>query len=140
MTKKTDTSLLHLASRHRFPQAISLLLAQKVDVNAEHPYTHDTALHEALRCQSNDETYQTITLLLNAGADANVENIWGKTPLDFACEHNDKSIVELLLVCESYAEERMLASTSNDIKNLLLQHLPAQRKSWWSAWCCSRNR
>ena len=46
-----------------------------------------------------------VTLLLDAGADTNVKNNWGNTPMHMAADKGNTDIVMLLL--DGGAEERM---------------------------------
>ncbi len=85
---------LHLAVRLGHMRVVETLLSEKrkVDVNA---YDNDgwTALH--LACEIGN--VEMAKLLLDAGAQVDSQNKYGRTPLHWACEKNHFPVVKLLV-------------------------------------------
>ena len=69
-----------------------LLLNNKININ-HHDNYGDTALHWSIRLKLRKEI---IKLLLDYGAEVNIKNNKGKTPLDIAIEKGDTEIINLL--------------------------------------------
>ena len=80
------------AVRDRNATAVRALLQQRVDVNASQP-DGATALHWA----AHWDDVETADLLLRAGAEVNVANELGVTPLDLACENRSFGMVSRFL-------------------------------------------
>lgn len=95
-----DTEMLPLSAvAVRYPgnesvdtHMAELLLAAGADVNARTPYSQRTSLHEAAAAGKEG----LVILLLNNGADPNVRDWKGLTPLDLALEFGRREIGELL--------------------------------------------
>jgi uncharacterized protein len=80
------------AVQRRDKQAVSSLLKQKADVNAQQG-DGTTALHWAAYLDDAEMT----ALLIRAGAQANTPNHYGVTPLVLAAENGNAAIIEQLL-------------------------------------------
>lgn len=80
------------AARRQDKQAILSLLAKKADVNAIQP-DGATALHWAVYA----EDAETTALLIRAGANVNIRNNYGVSPLAVAARHGSANIVEQLM-------------------------------------------
>lgn len=80
------------AVKSKDQSAIHTLLGKHVDVNAPQA-DGTTALHWAA---DQDDT-ETAKLLVRAGANAKVANLYGVTPLSLACTNGNADLIELLL-------------------------------------------
>lgn len=78
----------------RYFQTISFLLELGYDVNAKDA-DNDTALITC--CRQDSSNHKPVELLLNAGAEVNVVNVDGMSPLHYAVEHDHVDIANLLL-------------------------------------------
>ena len=81
------------AVRNQDHEAVRVLLAEQIDVNAPQP-DGATALHWAVHW----EDLELADLLIDAGADVNVANDLGVTPLVMACTSGHAALVGRLLV------------------------------------------
>jgi len=81
------------AVRNQDHEAVRVLLAEQIDVNAPQP-DGATALHWAVHW----EDLELADLLIDAGADVNVANDLGVTPLVMACTSGHAALVDRLLV------------------------------------------
>jgi len=100
-----------------------------------------TALHIACRNSFRDNSIVMIEFLLNNGADPNLKNSFGYTPLDLASKHsplevvkfliengavpvnNETKIIKLELENEALRKDvSVLQKEMGDIKNLLKEH------------------
>ena len=59
-------------------------------------------------------------LLINAGADVNVKNQFGETPLSYAVKGNHERTVRLLLENGAKIEKQMIAAAKGEVQELLL--------------------
>src|SRR3990167_747794 len=90
---KTGYSLLCFAIHYGKLKSVQFLLEKGADVHQKNTNVHDeTPLHLA----AQDYNLYIIKLLLQYGADINVVNGKGQTPLMFACEHLDADIQFLI--------------------------------------------
>lgn len=121
IVKKTDINgwtLLHYATMCNWLRMVQLLIQNGADVNAKEKNLEQTPLHfiifaignflrdSASRNKDNTEAYipkliQTLSLLINAGADVNAQDRNGKTPLHHAVERGCFALVQQLLVYSS---------------------------------------
>jgi ankyrin repeat protein len=76
---------LHLASVSRSHRAVSALLDAGANIHARSVFGH-TPLHLAVGPTISEELLETVRVLVSAGADRNVADQKGKTPLDEARE------------------------------------------------------
>jgi ankyrin repeat protein len=88
----TDENALFAATRWSHPEIVRYLLAQGAEVNARRMSNGETALYEALRNRSFD----ILTLLTQSGADVNLPNRSGDSPLMIASLEDDIEIIEFL--------------------------------------------
>src|SRR5262245_43979862 len=79
------------AARRQDKQAVLSLLAKKADVNARQP-DGATALHWAVYA----DDAETTALLIRAGANVNVANAHGVSPLAIAARQGNANILDLL--------------------------------------------
>ncbi|MCU7667190.1 ankyrin repeat domain-containing protein [Bacillus thuringiensis] len=78
----------------RYFQTMAFLLELGYDVNAK-DIDNDTALITC--CLQDSSNHKPVKLLLNAGAEVNVVNVDGMSPLHYAVEHDHVDIAKLLL-------------------------------------------
>jgi ankyrin repeat protein len=93
-----DRSLLHFAidnCEDNYYEAIELLINSGADINSTQSHTKETPLHRV--CARIRPRMDVVKLLLERGADVNIENISGKTPI-FHCNFSfSVELLELLL-------------------------------------------
>jgi len=77
---ETAQSQLYMASFWGLPDVIKVLIESGADPNISNKNTHWTPLHAA----AFQEHGKVIMMLLEAGADPEAEDLWGRTPKDFA--------------------------------------------------------
>jgi len=99
-TDKNGVTPLHHAVRFRSPAAVEFLLGQGANVNQVCKRSGSTALHRAVTSTGapetagkHDEAKEIIKLLLKFGADPNIKNKSGKTPIDYV---RDEEVLRLL--------------------------------------------
>src|SRR5438876_6866558 len=80
------------AAMHEDAVAVKSLLQQKADVNAALP-DGATALHWA----ANADDLDTVSLLIQAGANVKAKDRYGFTPLYFACTNGSAAVIRKLL-------------------------------------------
>jgi ankyrin repeat protein len=80
------------AAQRQDRQAVQALLAKKADVNATQP-DGATALHWAVYGQD----VETTALLIRAGANVNVKNNYGVSPLAVAAKHGNANLIGQLM-------------------------------------------
>jgi ankyrin repeat protein len=83
---------LHAAAYAGRTEAAKLLIQYKVEIDKQGPYNGYTALHDAI-WQGHIETAKVI---LAAGANLNLKNHQGQTPLEFARARGNQELVALL--------------------------------------------
>lgn len=88
-------SPLHLAAAFGTPEAVRILLENgaPVDAVSKNPQTNQP-LHAALALGRNPES---VSLLLNAGADPNARQTAGFTPIFSAAAANRRDLIEILI-------------------------------------------
>jgi ankyrin repeat protein len=89
-----NVTVLMAAAMGGDPATVQLLIETGVDVNARDSYG-DHALNWNLYFDHPD--IEVVRLLLDAGSDLNYVGYGGRTTLDFAIEHGDQDIVDLLV-------------------------------------------
>jgi ankyrin repeat protein len=86
---------LHLASAFAGPEAVTLLLEHGAHV---HQISHNPLRNQALHASiALGKSVETVTLLLDAGADLNATQAGGFSPLHQAAANGKKDVVILLL-------------------------------------------
>jgi ankyrin repeat protein len=83
---------LHAAAYAGRTEAAKLLIQYKVEIDKQGPYNGYTALHDAI-WQGHVETARVI---VEAGANLNLKNHQGQTPLEFARARGNRELVALL--------------------------------------------
>ncbi|KAK1705412.1 ankyrin repeat-containing domain protein [Colletotrichum lupini] len=95
------TPLMHAAgSSEGQPDMVEYFLKRTKDVNERGSLRGGTALMilcTHLRTRDEDLMARLVTSLLDAGADPNISDKWGETPLVNPCSVGDAAMVELLL-------------------------------------------
>lgn len=81
----------HYSNDNKFLQLIEWLIANNIAINATN-ITGDTSLHAA--CLLNNNTLTK--LLIDHGANIEIANSFGVTPLYIACSNDNKEIINLL--------------------------------------------
>jgi ankyrin repeat protein len=87
---KTD-ALFSLSQRNKI-NVLTYLINKGVDINVKLEINGDTPLH----CAAAFGHYEVVQLLLNSGADKNIKNKFGMTPLTYAKNNNHTEIINLL--------------------------------------------
>lgn len=123
---------IEIASRRRYRPVneaaksglacLELLIAAGANVTAGHHHGFDTLLHVLLSDMAEEEIYEAVQLLLDAGANINVKDSSGQTPLIRACYGNHTKSVKLLI--ERGAD---LTSHNNSGDNALLYAIRGNR-------------
>ena len=118
ITREPDSfTLLHLAVDHRHHGLTELLIQHAAGLNSglldKPDHSRRTPLH--LACYNGDEPM--VRLLLNAGADSSLKDLWQQTPEDVARIRNHWHLLPLLAPSESTAP----AQLSNTDYRLTLQ-------------------
>ena len=82
-----------------FPDLYQLLIDRGADVNVQDSEEGNTALIRELEYyqQGNHNQLQIIIMLLENGADPNIQNFENKTALMYANEKGDQQIIDLLI-------------------------------------------
>lgn len=123
-------SPLHLAAFFGHPEVVSLLIDRGADVNrvSGNPM-RVVPLHSALAHRHADAVFRTAELLLSRGAEVNIEQVGGWTPLHQAVTHRLTDLVKLLLTYGADPEvkaqngktpiEMALQSGDRELLNLL---------------------
>ena len=88
--ERGETPLIIAAKSNKSSIMLELLKNQNLDVKAKGTYTGNTALHHA----QNTMIAQT---LVQKGADVNAHNNYNSTPLMYACQRGNISVVKTLL-------------------------------------------
>jgi ankyrin repeat protein len=75
------------AAEDKYCEILSLLIEKGINVNCQDSYGRQTLLHKAVK----NGLYNIVQILLNKGADLNIKNKSGQTPvmLLFDCQHHD---------------------------------------------------
>ncbi|SRR5258706_11589985 len=89
---RIEDTLLVFASRNNSPSVISRLIQKGMQVNEHHYPSRITALHNAV----GGKQYGIAELLLEAGADANIPDAKGVTPIDLATNMKDEKMLHIL--------------------------------------------
>lgn len=100
MADYTEEPLQTLTYDHASLEEIEAELANGADVNMQDDYG-DTPLHNLFYSDGAD--YDTVQLLLDAGADVTIENMDGDTALDLATDYTVQD-AEVIALLESYME------------------------------------
>eukprot|EP00112_Aurelia_sp_Birch-Aquarium-sp1_P023133 Seg6780.1 transcript_id=Seg6780.1/GoldUCD/mRNA.D3Y31 product="Homeobox protein Wariai" protein_id=Seg6780.1/GoldUCD/D3Y31 len=79
-TKETSKSQLYVASFWGLHDVVKALIENGTDINCQNDKTKWTPLHAA----AFQEHGKVIMLLLESGADPEIEDFWSRTPKDFA--------------------------------------------------------
>lgn len=99
-TDSVGNTALHLAARHGSLECLDHLLDQDaIDLDARNRMEGDTALHLAVRLASRGDegaALEIVEFLIDAGADTQVKNRRGDTPLDLVPE-DQQSLKDALL-------------------------------------------
>jgi ankyrin repeat protein len=91
-----ETPLMY-AIMHKNMNAISALCRNKnIQINKQDNYGNTALMHCLINYANNPETTQIISLLLAHGAEPEIENKDGVSPLNFAKNINDASLINLL--------------------------------------------
>jgi ankyrin repeat protein len=109
----TGWTALHFACEANQVAVAELLLDKGADVNAVTTDWGATPLHLAL--SGNPNAVLLVALLLQRGADANVHNRDGVTPLQLATDLNDKLSIRALLKRGAQTDERSRAMMAGDV-------------------------
>lgn len=89
-------ALIPAAEKGHLDNVRLLLTDSQVDINHQNDYGY-TALIEAVALTDGSKVYQDIVKeLVDAGADQNLRDRYGKTALDYAKEQDYKKMIELL--------------------------------------------
>ena len=90
--EKEQRALWHAAGSGEVDEVKGMMRAGRVDVNWRTPDVKSTALHQAAMYGRAE----TAAALLSYGADPNVANIYGETPMHFAAKHGHPTVVAVL--------------------------------------------
>ena len=89
-----DQTLLHLAARYEYNNMAKILIeANKVDVNVRRHKDGRTPLHYATKFTNRG----CAKILIDCGADVNVQDFTGTTPLHLAAQFDSVECARLLL-------------------------------------------
>lgn len=109
---------LHWAAAHDDPAGVQDALAQGANVNIKSPHMQDTALHVA----AMNGNVETMRVLLDAGADPNLRNLDGRTPLHEAAFCYEKKPEVWRLLIEHGAQPNLAAHdgvTAGKLRDML---------------------
>ena len=97
---------LHLACREGLSVMVALLIEAGADVNCSSPRTREQPLHLATKFAVTNSAI--VSYLLDHGANPEIQTVQGDTPLHLACMNNNMDKVELFLVSDKAARNRLL--------------------------------
>ena len=103
---------LHDAAHFAKADMVKLLIDNGADFRLKESYAGATPLHEAVKVNSRKHNTETVIVLLDAGADIEVEDNRGKTPLD---EAKNWSTAKTVKVLESTLARRRMAAEKFEI-------------------------
>ena len=90
-------NLIYIAARQRKYHLVDILVKNGVDVNVRNK-NGETPLLCAIKSTENQRpNVDMVRLLLEYKADVNCRDMWGKSALHYASNHNNSTIIELLL-------------------------------------------
>lgn len=128
MTNDNYESPLFIATQINDLKAIRILLGARASTSIGNRRTKETPLHIAVE----NENFEAVSELLNASADANAQDFWGRTPLYIAAEKGNKPIAEALISKQAdsyiqamYGNSPLYVAAANgkvDLVDLLLSH------------------
>lgn len=120
ITNKQGAPALHVAVGTAHDEAtVPLLVKNKVDVNAQNVVTKNTALHLAVEYKRP----RILLFLLDRGADMNLSNKQGWTPLQLAAKTDNCEALTLLLDRGAQVESRPQSGPT-------ALHLAASARNW----------
>ncbi|XP_021267295.1 ankyrin repeat domain-containing protein 61 [Numida meleagris] len=125
-TAKSSWTPLHIAAGSLNTEATAALIASGANTNSAIPNCGRTALHVAVRAASSKASrilgvnIDCISLLLSNGANVNIPDREGRTPVHEACSGGRRKIVDLLL--EYKADMNSLTRDGQSPVFLFLQH------------------
>lgn len=82
---------LHKAAKKGHTSTVSVLIRHNADLNSQTTSNKETALY----CATKENREDTVRVLLQAKSDIHIQNAFGQTPLDYARENGQESIVKL---------------------------------------------
>lgn len=93
----TGETSLHMACNLQLLNIVQILIDNKIDLDIQ-DFDHEfTSLHYAVTLNNRDIT----KLLLNSGANPNIQDVFGNTPIHYAINENSSESITILLTSKS---------------------------------------
>ena len=110
-------TLLHCAAVSKNTRLTKLLLYKGANVNARNNNVQTPLLLilDAPGVDKSENDRELVEMLLEHGADVNVKDHWGGTPLEYACKNKDLYILKRLISCGVNFGYKDLASLGDNV-------------------------
>ncbi|KAF2903218.1 hypothetical protein ILUMI_02975, partial [Ignelater luminosus] len=117
---------LHYSAKHGNSKILSKLISDVSDVNIILNSIGNTPLHCALKVYNyrKEGYFETVNLLLLKGANVNIANAKGRTPLYYGVKYGDCRVIEKLLLRDADV------NAQNETRNTLLHYAISKRRKF----------
>lgn len=105
VNRRTDNgeNLIHIATKQRKLHMVSMLVKNGADINVRNKSGETPLICAIKSTDSQKPSVDIVELLLAHKADVDCKDMWGKSALHYATNHNNSAIIEMLF--EAGAEE-----------------------------------